>query len=89
MFYSCSFQLYNNSSVLDALIFFKIRRSNNQLVDTLTRSLSICLIGYRLTDADMKGLQSYLESLEPDRHPLVTGNKYMSLLLYIVVVVPS
>ena len=50
-------------------------------------SLSICLIGYQLTDADMKKLQSYLESLEPDRYPLIPGNKYISLLLYTVVVV--
>ena len=63
----------------------KFRLSNNQLVDTLTRSLSICLIGYQLTDADMKKLQSYLESLEPDRYPLIPGNKYISLLLYTVV----
>ena len=67
----------------------KFRLSNNQLVDTLTRSLSICLIGYQLTDADMKKLQSYLESLEPDRYPLIPGNKYISLSLYIVVVVTS
>ena len=65
----------------------KFRLSNNQLVDTLTRSLSICLIGYQLTDADMKKLQSYLESLEPDRYPLIPGNKYISLVLYTVVVV--
>ena len=68
---------------------FKKHTSNNQLVDTLTRSLSICLIGYQLTDADMKKLQSYLESLEPDRYPLIPGNKYISMLLCTVVVVTS
>ena len=45
-------------------------------------SLSICLIGYQLTDADMKKLQSYLESLEPDRYPLIPGSKYISVVIY-------
>ena len=88
--------MYDNLSVLSALIyitnkvlFTKVRPSNNQFVDTLTRSLSIYLIGYQLTDADMKKLQSYLESLEPDRYPSMPGNKCISLLLYTVVVVCS
>ena len=51
---------------------------------TLTRSLLIYLIGYQLTDADMKKLQSYLESIAPDRYPLIEGNKYISQLLYTV-----
>ena len=88
--------MYDNLSVLSALIyitnkvlFTKVRPSNNQHVDTLARSLSICLIGYQLTDADMKKLQSYLKSLEPDRYPPIIGNTYISMLLYTVVVVTS
>ena len=57
-----------------------MKPSNNHFVDTLTRSLSIYLIGYQLTDADMKKLQSYLESIEPDRYPLIPGNIHISLL---------
>ena len=61
----------------------------NLLIHLLRGSLSICLIGYQLTDADLKKLQSYLESIEPDRYPLIPGNKYISMLLYTVVVVTS
>ena len=82
----------NNLSVQNALIyitnevlFTKIKPSNNQLVDALIKNLSICLIGYQLTDADMKKLQSYLKSIELDRYPLIPGNKYIYLLLYRVV----
>ena len=49
----------------------------------------MCLIGYHLTDADIKKLQSYLESIEPDRYPLIPGKKYIFLLLYTVIVVSS
>ena len=57
----------------------------NLLIHLLRGSLSICLIGYQLIDADLKKLQSYLESIEPDRYPPIAGNKYTSLLLYTVV----
>ena len=62
-----------------------MKPSNNQIVDTRTKSLPICLIGYQLTEADIKKLQSYLESIELDRYPLIPGNKYIFLWSYTVV----